>query len=68
MDGRELEGREREENGLTGEGDGGRNGEDASVAAEITELAVGMARDDFAAVTAEEFEGVTTEGGDHGRW
>lgn len=41
---------------LTGKGNGAGNGKDAGFAAEITELAVGITGDDFAAVAAEEFE------------
>lgn len=52
---------ERDEKGntgseLTGKGNGAGNGEDAGFAAEITELAVGITGEDFAAVAAEEFE------------
>ena len=52
MSDRERE-RERE---LTGEWNGAIDGEDAGVAAEVAELAVGVAREDFAAVATEEFE------------
>ncbi len=39
----------------TREGNGGIDGEDAGVAADVTELAVGVAEEDLAAVAAEEF-------------
>ena len=51
MSDRERE-RERE---LTGEWNGAIDGEDAGVAAEVAELAVGVAREDFAAVATEEY-------------
>lgn len=41
---------------LTGERDGAVNGEDTSLAAVITELAVGETGEDLAAVTTEELE------------
>lgn len=41
---------------LTGKGNGAVNGEDAGFAAKITELAVWITGEDFAAVAAEEFE------------
>ena len=48
--------------GFTGEGSGAREGEDAGVAAKVTELAVGKTGEDFAAVAAEEFEVVAMGG------
>ena len=54
--------------GFTGEGSGAREGEDAGVAAKVTELAVGKTGEDFAAVAAEEFEVVAMGGRGAHHW
>lgn len=55
---------------LTGEGDGAVDGEDAGLAGDVTELAVGVAGEDLAAVAAEELDGGGGGGGrsDHACW
>lgn len=47
-----------------GKGNGAIDGEDAGLAAEVTELAVGVTGEDFAAVATEELDGGVGGGGD----
>lgn len=66
-----LIGRVMKERELTRKSNGAGDGEDTRVAAEVTELAVGVAREDFAAVAAEEFDGgfgSVRSASDHAYW